>query len=122
MLKITDYTFNELLLLYDNCTTHLANEKLTVPQRQEILSDQAEIYKTMELKIPFSHFNEIIDIKKSLQERELSKMQYYDRYNRRERNKDIAITLGLTIAIIATVVLMMTFAPEINEFVKSIWP
>lgn len=114
MLKISQFTFNELLLLYDNCSMHLANEKLTVPQRQEILQDQAEIYYAMELKIPDSHINQIVDMKRTMQERELAKMKYQQRYDRRERNKDVAITMGLTLAIVATVVLMMNFAPEIN--------
>lgn len=131
MLKITDFTFDELVGLYTNCNYHLDNTKLTVPQRQEILKDQAEIYYAMELKIPDSHINQIIDMKTDMQDRYykkvsdidakyLKKMKDLDARHNLERIKDLAIAMGLAIAIVATIAVMSYYAAEINEFFKAL--
>lgn len=127
MLKITDFTMQELLQLYDNCQMWLDSNKLTVANRQVVLKDQHEIFEAMEEKIPHNHLQQIEAMKEdrqykkiaSIEERYLTKLRELESKHNRERIRDLFIAIGLSAVVITLPLTIVWFAPEIDAFIQT---
>ncbi len=92
--------------------------------KQHLEADMKELYATMEAKIPDSHINAIIDMKKELNtidQRYAQHLKALEATHTRERIKDFIITIALSIVVFAVAFTMIYFGPEINTFLKSIF-
>ncbi len=121
MTRISTLPLRELMEMY-NTACHLYRARIPQLNRTDLKKDLDELFAAIENKIPDTVMYEIKSTMKSIEERQLARIRQQQRENRRDTIKDWLVSGGLTIAILATIILMSYYGEEIHGFLKSIWP